>query len=234
MVSAILASSVVGLLIWGALRGRSEYRILRAQVESGVSGAWERFVKRSATRKVITVALACAALATNPERLPFTLPHAETQTTFSWLAYVAALFGVSTLVLRRRGDRLLGLLVRTAGALLPRTRRQRQLFIGVSLLAGVGEEIIFRWFLMSAFITFLGASFWESLCASSIAFGLAHLYQGRWGILATGIMGASFALLWWVTGSLLVPMVFHFLADARISWLVTPERIERIQRRLAK
>jgi membrane protease YdiL (CAAX protease family) len=50
-------------------------------------------------------------------------------------------------------------------------------------------------------------------CLSSIAFGLAHLYQGRSGVVSTGVGGFAFGLLAMFTGSLWLPMLLHSLAD---------------------
>ena len=47
-------------------------------------------------------------------------------------------------------------------------------------------------------------------------FGLAHWYQGRLGMLATGVLGAVLTQLYLTTGSLLLPMVLHVLIDLRL------------------
>ena len=47
-------------------------------------------------------------------------------------------------------------------------------------------------------------------------FGLAHWYQGRLGVLATGAVGAVLTQLYLTTGSLLLPMVLHVLIDLRL------------------
>ena len=48
------------------------------------------------------------------------------------------------------------------------------------------------------------------------AFGLAHWYQGRLGMLTTGAAGAVLTQLYLTTGSLLLPMVLHVLIDLRL------------------
>ena len=48
-------------------------------------------------------------------------------------------------------------------------------------------------------------------------FGLAHWYQGRLGVLATGAVGAFLTQLYLTTGSLLLPMLLHVLIDLRLA-----------------
>jgi membrane protease YdiL (CAAX protease family) len=45
------------------------------------------------------------------------------------------------------------------------------------------------------------------------AFGLAHLYQGWVGVVATGFVGAVFTALYLWSGSLAVPIVLHVILD---------------------
>lgn len=86
----------------------------------------------------------------------------------------------------------------------------------ISLCAGVGEEMLFRgWLLMSLVgpldVVDLGTLTW-AIAVSSLLFGFAHpispLYIG-----VTGLMGAYFAglLLW--SENLLVPIVAHAAYD---------------------
>jgi len=51
---------------------------------------------------------------------------------------------------------------------------------------------------------------------------LAHLYQGRRGILTTFVVGLLFAAIRSWTGSLLAPFGAHFLADLTAGFLAPP------------
>lgn len=98
-------------------------------------------------------------------------------------------------------------------------RNGKQLFWGliVSVFAGVFEEIAYRGYLMAYFGAWLGP--WGALAASSLLFGLGHLYQGKWGVPVTALLGALFGWVYLETGSLLLPIILHAAVD--ISAMVT-------------
>ena len=54
---------------------------------------------------------------------------------------------------------------------------------------------------------------WGALPAASLAFGLGHAYQGFRGVVQTGLVGAFFGAVYFVTGSLWASMVLHALMD---------------------
>jgi membrane protease YdiL (CAAX protease family) len=101
--------------------------------------------------------------------------------------------------------------VEQASALLPQDSRELSYFSLVSVTAGVCEEVLFRGYLMWYLSAFLGIA--PAILLSSVLFGLAHLYQGKKGILQTGIVGLVFAILYVVTGALWAPMLIHALVD---------------------
>ncbi|HEV7660312.1 MAG TPA: CPBP family intramembrane glutamic endopeptidase [Allosphingosinicella sp.] len=102
-------------------------------------------------------------------------------------------------------------------AILPRDGRQLCWGLIVSVFAGVFEEIAYRGYLMAYFGTWQGP--WGALAASSLLFGLAHLYQGKWGVPVTALLGALFGWVYIETGSLLLPILLHAAVD--ISSMVT-------------
>lgn len=80
----------------------------------------------------------------------------------------------------------------------------------VSLLAGVGEELLFRGVLQSWLSGWAGPI--AALLLSSAAFGLAHWISKTYAILAM-LIGAYLGWLFWHFDNLLVPMVAHGLYD---------------------
>jgi uncharacterized protein len=80
----------------------------------------------------------------------------------------------------------------------------------IALLAGFGEEMLFRGTLQALFAR--GAGVWISLAAASILFGLLHAVTLAYAVLAT-LMGAYLGWLWLVTGNLLTPIIVHALYD---------------------
>jgi uncharacterized protein len=102
-------------------------------------------------------------------------------------------------------------------AMLPRDGRQLFWALIVSVFAGVFEEIAYRGYLMAYFGTWLDQ--WGALAASSLLFGLAHLYQGKWGVPVTALLGALFGWVYLETGSLILPILLHAALD--LSAMVT-------------
>jgi membrane protease YdiL (CAAX protease family) len=124
---------------------------------------------------------------------------------------------LARLVARRTGGRSAPI----AGAaavmpMLPTTSRGRWGWSALALTAGVTEEITFRGLvLLTVAVLLPDADPRVVVVVAAVLFGLAHAYQGRLGMLATGLVGAALAGLYLGTGSLLVPMVLHVLVDLR-------------------
>ena len=97
--------------------------------------------------------------------------------------------------------------------LIPRTRQERRTFGFTSVTAGVCEEVVFRGFLIAYFAALFGVPLWGAALISSIAFGMAHMYQGPVGMLRTGAVGLVFAVLYLMTGSLWAPILAHAVMD---------------------
>jgi uncharacterized protein len=108
-------------------------------------------------------------------------------------------------------------------ALLPRTAPERRLFTLVGVTAGVCEEWLYRGFFLAVVAALAGGVPTGVLVlVAAVAFGLAHAYQGRVGIVTTGVLGGVMAALYLDTGSLLLPVVLHALIDLR--FLLVPAR----------
>ena len=92
----------------------------------------------------------------------------------------------------------------------PATWTERRWWVFVCITAGVGEETLFRGFMLH----YLHVSPWTlnltlALLISSVIFGFNHLYQGAGGVAGTGIVGVLFGLLFLLTGNLLLPIILH-------------------------
>lgn len=108
--------------------------------------------------------------------------------------------------------------------LLPRTTAERRLFTVVGLSAGVCEEWLYRGFFLAVVSAVLGGPpQWLLVVVAAVAFGLAHAYQGRVGVLTTGVLGGVLAALYVGTGSLLLPVLLHAVIDLRL--LLVPARL---------
>jgi membrane protease YdiL (CAAX protease family) len=82
----------------------------------------------------------------------------------------------------------------------------------LALTAGCCEEFLYRGFAMAAFGR-AGFPIWASVVVSSILFGAAHLYQGRGGLIGTGILGLLFGSFRALTGSFVPIAVWHAAID---------------------
>ncbi|TQN32722.1 CAAX prenyl protease-like protein [Haloactinospora alba] len=102
----------------------------------------------------------------------------------------------------------------TLEVLAPRSRYERWLAAGVAVTAGVGEELLYRG-LFLAFGVSLGVPLWAAAIVSCLLYAGAHIYQGWWGLVGPGLLGALFTVLYLGTGSLLVPVVLHIGLELR-------------------
>lgn len=85
---------------------------------------------------------------------------------------------------------------------------------GISILAGLGEEMLFRGVLQEAVAGWVGGEpgIWIGLALVSILFGMAHLITPAYGVFAT-LIGLYLGWLWIYTGNLLVPITAHAVYD---------------------
>jgi membrane protease YdiL (CAAX protease family) len=113
--------------------------------------------------------------------------------------------------------RALAVQLRPVAALLPRTTVERQVFAILAVTAGICEEVLYRGFGLAA-LRWVAPDLGRPalIAVTAVAFGLAHLYQGRLGVIATGVLGAYFAWIVIATGSLVPVILLHALLDARI------------------
>jgi uncharacterized protein len=96
--------------------------------------------------------------------------------------------------------------------LVPASPAERRWFIGVSISAGVCEEVIFRGFLVLALHAATG-SILLAVLLSSTAFGLVHAYQQPVGALRAGLLGALLAAPLVVHSTLWPAIIAHTLLD---------------------
>ena len=99
-----------------------------------------------------------------------------------------------------------------ATRILPQSAHERIPFSALAVTAGCCEEFLYRGFAMAAFAR-AGFPIWASVVVSSVLFGAAHLYQGRGGLIGTGILGLLFGAFRAYTGSLLPVAAWHAAVD---------------------
>jgi CAAX protease family protein len=79
-------------------------------------------------------------------------------------------------------------------------------------VVALAEETIFRGYLLLRFQNILQSAT-ASVLLSSAIFAVGHGYEGSAGVVTVGTMGAAFALVYLWRGSLVAPVVMHFLQD---------------------
>lgn len=108
--------------------------------------------------------------------------------------------------------------------LLPRSPAERRMFAGLSAMAGFGEEVVFRGFLLAVLTPALG-DVWMALVVSSLAFGVLHVYQGAFGIIRTAALGGLLGVSVVVDGSIWPAVIVHFLVDIVGGLVIGPRTV---------
>jgi membrane protease YdiL (CAAX protease family) len=99
-----------------------------------------------------------------------------------------------------------GPLVAIAQRIFPHSTIEMFPFLAVAITAGICEEFLYRGFTM-AVLVHLGFPAWAVVLLSSVMFGLAHLYQGRGGLVGTLLIGTVLGIAKIAYDSL-VPVIF--------------------------
>lgn len=95
--------------------------------------------------------------------------------------------------------------------LLPHTEQERRLFWMVSITAGACEEIFFRGYLTWYLSGWIGLI--PAVIAASTLFGLGHIYLGVAHVPKAALLGAMFAIVVALAGSLFPAMLLHAAID---------------------
>ncbi|MEP6729001.1 MAG: CPBP family intramembrane glutamic endopeptidase [bacterium] len=95
--------------------------------------------------------------------------------------------------------------------LLPHTLREHRWFLGLSITAGICEELLYRGYLTWFLSPWLGTA--GAYLAVIALFGIGHAYQGRKGATRATLAGAVMAAIVLATGWLVPAMIIHALID---------------------
>jgi membrane protease YdiL (CAAX protease family) len=141
----------------------------------------------------------------------------------------AALFAILQWLNLRRVGRLpmdaRGTLQAIAERILPQSSMELLPYLALSITAGLCEEFLYRGFAM-AVMARAGLPLWAVVLLSSVLFGLAHLYQGRGGLVSTMVIGLVLG-----TGRIaydsLVPVIFWHTAVDVVAGVAGPRYLVR-------
>ena len=135
----------------------------------------------------------------------------RTPSMISWLLGVVFIVGSLALV-RPHWRRSVAEQKPTWRLFAPTNRRERRMWVALSLSAGVGEELVWRGVLPVLIATLFGNAA-LGIALSVLSFALAHAIQGLRSVLAIAAIAAAFHALVFASGSLYVAMVVHFVYD---------------------
>ena len=96
--------------------------------------------------------------------------------------------------------------------LIPRTSTEKIAFVGLSVSAGIAEELVFRSFLIVALYHASG-SMAAGVFISVAAFAVSHAYQGILGVLRVAALGLVLTAPFLLTGSVYPSMIAHTVLD---------------------
>jgi uncharacterized protein len=232
---------------------RGKYQQLKLAIARGETGARARFYRDILVFECVSAALAFAALGFDPSRFdPSRLELGESAfgswfssewdklNTDALIGFLGGAIGGSAVLLillwqraRRRASSAQpttpsrwSRILPDFGALLPTTMRERMIFVLVALSAGLCEEVVFRAWLLDV-LHQIGLRGLVLVGAASAVFGLAHFYQGIFGIVVTGLLAVVFCGLYFAGGTLWVPIVIHAIVDLRAAVMPSPYAVNR-------
>ena len=96
--------------------------------------------------------------------------------------------------------------------LLPTNQREFWLVLLAFIPAVLVEELLFRSLLIGGLSPLVAPL--VLVLGGGILFGLVHSPQGVWGMAGAGLAGVIFGLLFLATGSLIAPLVAHYVANS--------------------
>lgn len=96
--------------------------------------------------------------------------------------------------------------------LIPRTGAEKIAFSGLSISAGIAEELVFRSFLIIVLYQVSG-SMAAAVFISVAAFAVSHAYQGVLGVLRVAALGLVLTAPFLLTGSVYPSMIAHTTLD---------------------
>lgn len=128
-----------------------------------------------------------------------------------WVVSVAVLYGLAY-VLGQTNPAQVNDMKQRLGGLLPQSGLEVTVFVLLSVIAGLVEEIIFRGYLQQQ-IGILAGNIYVGLVVSALIFGAGHGYEGVRNMIRIFVFGALFGLLALWRKSLRPGMMAHAFQD---------------------
>lgn len=217
----VLVLLLLGLIVpW---RGARRMRLLRAKPELTSSDRLKLYGSTIVLQWLIVavIAVLCARRSVDPAELGLSI---ASPMRITWLTValtgvlcVNQVFGLRKITQLPEGKR--GSLFAISEKIMPQTGRERLLYAALACTAGLSEEFIYRGFVFMAFVrmtvNYLPPNGIAAVL-SSAWFAVAHVYQGRRGVITTFVVGLIFAFTRIWTGSLIPAIAAHIGMDLTI------------------
>ena len=205
---------VLGVLIpW---RGRMRLQHLLAMPSVGTKEKLVLYGSTIAFQWILTGVVAWRAFARGLTMAELGLAKPMTQTLLLVSAAGGVLISVYQWFSLRRVSRMSGpvpeFMAKLAERVLPKNATEFLPYCALAITAGVCEEFLYRGFAMAA-LHRLGIFPWAVVLLTAILFGFAHTYQGRSGVLGTGLMGVVLGLARMLTQNLIPVIIWHSAVD---------------------
>jgi membrane protease YdiL (CAAX protease family) len=167
---------------------------------------------------VAVVAWRCAARAVDLDELGIATANpwqlAWVTVALAGLLCLNQLAGLSRLAKTPEDKR--GRVIAVTKSIMPRGSKETLIYAALACTAGISEEFLYRGFVFMAFVRMIvnyGPPNIKAAILSSAWFALAHLYQGRRGVITTFVVGMIFVSIRIWTGSLLPAVAAHIGID---------------------
>ena len=127
---------------------------------------------------------------------------------------------LSIRMIAKKPEESAGAMARLALRIFPQDPTERTAFFFVVVTVAICEELIYRGFLQRLFIQLSNGTVAVGVITASAFFSIAHLYQGKRGMVTTYVVGVLFSIIRAWTGSQIPGIVTHFVADLTAGFLL--------------
>jgi membrane protease YdiL (CAAX protease family) len=133
--------------------------------------------------------------------------------TIALLAVFALLVYLNIRQLRRAEPEKLEAELAPLKRFLPGNRPEYAVFMIIAFTAGICEELLYRGWLQNL-LAWATGSVWIGLVLGAAVFGCGHAYQGKNGMIQSGVIGLIFGAALILTKSLVAGQILHVTIDA--------------------
>jgi uncharacterized protein len=219
------------LVLLGAVAPWLSYRRVRRLMQIPAIGTMERLTLYASTIAFQWVVVGIilwrtAAYRIGPNQLGLAVPKPALAASLSIVLCLLALMNqlVSIRRLAARPSELKSTLPQLVLKIFPQTDVERLVFVALVVTVALCEELIYRGFVERIFENATGGIVAAGIFISALFFAVAHVYQGRRGLVSTFVVGVLFATVRWWSGSIVPSACAHFVADLAVG-LIAPGKL---------